>query len=116
MLMTKNNIFLRRGTIKIQNLSAGIVDQILVALKEDNAVEIPKRDRITFYVSDIARSFEKQKLNVHQILVTNITKGMERIKEKCYSDKVLQKISKLKMPIKIKNDTSHNTFQSFPFF
>ena len=50
MLMTKNNIFLRRGTIKIQNLSAGIVDQILVALKEDNAVEIPKRDRITFYV------------------------------------------------------------------
>ena len=67
-------------------------------------------------MSDIARSFEKQKLNVHQILVTNITKGMERIKEKCYSDKVVQKISKLKMPIKIKNDTSHNTFQSFPFF
>ena len=94
MLMTKNNIFLRRGTIKIQNLSAGIVDQILVALKEDNAVEIPKRDRITFYVSDIATNFEKQKLNVHQILVTNFTKGMERIKEKCYSDKVVQKISK----------------------
>ena len=94
MLMTKNNIFLRRGTIKIQNLSAGIVDQILVALKEDNAVEIPKRDRITIYVSDIATNFEKQKLNVHQILVTNITKGMERIKEKCYSDKMVQKIGK----------------------
>ena len=100
----------------MKNLSAGIVDQILVALKEDNAVEIPKRDRITIYVSEIATNFEKQKLDVHQILVTNITKGMERIKEKCYSDKVVQKISKLKMPIKIKNDTSHNTFQSFPFF
>ena len=100
----------------MKNLSAGIVDQILVALKEDNAVKIPKRDRITIYVSDIATNFEKQKLDVHQILVTNITKGMERIKEKCYSDKVVQKISKLKMPIKIKNDTSHNTFQSFPFF
>ena len=45
-------------------------------------------------MSDIATNFEKQKLNVHQILVTNITKGMERIKEKCYSDKVVQKISK----------------------
>ena len=90
MLMTTNNIFLRRGK---KNLSAGIVDQILLALKEDNAVEIPKRDRITIYVSDIATNFEKQKLDVHQILVTNITKGMERIKEKYYSDKAVQKIS-----------------------
>ena len=90
MLMTTNNIFLRRGK---KNLSAGIVDQILLALKEDNAVEIPKRDRITIYVSDIAINFEKQKLDVHQILVTNITKGMERIKEKYYSDKAVQKIS-----------------------
>ena len=91
MLMTTNNIFLRRGK---KNLSAGIVDQILLALKEDNAVEIPKRDRITIYVSDIATNFEKQKLDVHQILVTNPTKGMERIKEKYYSDKAEQKISK----------------------
>ena len=91
MLMTTNNIFLRRGK---KNLSAGIVDQILLALKEDNAVEIPKRDRITIYVSDIATNFEKQKLDVHQILVTNHTKGMERIKEKYYSDKTEQKISK----------------------
>ena len=91
MLMTTNNIFLRRGK---KNLSAGIVDQILLALKEDNAVEIPKRDRITIYVSDIATNFEKQKLDVHQILVTNLTKGMERIKEKYYSDKAKQKISK----------------------
>ena len=91
MLMTTNNIFLRRGK---KNLSAGIVDQILLALKEDNAVEIPKRDRITIYVSDIATNFEKQKLDVHQILVTNLTKGMERIKEKYYSDKTEQKISK----------------------
>ena len=76
MLMTKNNIyFWGEGRLKFKNLSAGIVDQILVALKEDNAVEIPKRDRITIYVSDIA-------------------KGMERIKEKCYSDKMVQKISK----------------------
>ena len=90
MLMTTNNIFLRRGK---KNLSAGIVDQILLALKEDNAVEIPKRDRITIYVSDIATNFEKQKLDVHQILVTNSTKGMERIKEKYYSDKAVQKIS-----------------------
>ena len=90
MLMTTNNIFLRRGK---KNLSAGIVDQILLALKEDNAVEIPKRDRITIYVSDVATNFEKQKLDVHQILVTNITKGMERIKEKYYSDKAVQKIS-----------------------
>ena len=90
MLMTTNNIFLRRGK---KNLSAGIVDQILLALKEDNAVEIRKRDRITIYVSDIATNFEKQKLDVHQILVTNITKGMERIKEKYYSDKAVQKIS-----------------------
>ena len=90
MLMTTNNIFLRRGK---KNLSAGIADQILLALKEDNAVEIPKRDRITIYVSDIATNFEKQKLDVHQILVTNITKGMERIKEKYYSDKAVQKIS-----------------------
>ena len=44
-------------------------------------------------MSDIARSFEKQKLNVHQILVTNITKGMERIKEKCYPNNAVQKIS-----------------------
>lgn len=44
-------------------------------------------------MSDIATNFEKQKLNVHHILVTNITKGMERIKEKCYSDKAVQKIS-----------------------
>ena len=44
-------------------------------------------------MSDIATNFEKQKLDVHQILVTNITKRMERIKEKCYSDKAVQKIS-----------------------
>ena len=94
MFMTTNNIFLRRGKIKkLKNLSAGIVDQILLALKEDNTVEISKRDRITIYVSDIATNFEKQKLDVHQILVTNITKGMERIKEKYYSDKAVQKIS-----------------------
>ena len=45
-------------------------------------------------MSDIATNFEKQKLDVHQILVTNPTKGMERIKEKYYSDKEEQKISK----------------------
>ena len=89
----KQYIFEEREDKKLKNLSAGIVDQILVALKEDNAVEIPKRDRITIYVSEIATNFEKQKLDVHQILVTNITKGMERIKEKCYSDKMVQKIS-----------------------
>ena len=45
-------------------------------------------------MSEIATNFEKQKLDVHQILVTNLTKGMERIKEKYYSDKAEQKISK----------------------
>ena len=31
----------------------------MVALKDDNAVQILKRDRITIYVLDIAKNFEK---------------------------------------------------------
>ena len=64
-----------------------------------------KRHSMAIYVSDNAVNFGKQKLDV----------GMEKIKEKCYSYEVVQKIS-IYVLFKTKNDTSNKCFDIFKDF
>ena len=64
-----------------------------------------KRHSMAIYVSDNAVNFGKQKLDVR----------MEKIKEKCYSYEVVQKIS-IGVLFKTKNDTSNKYFDIFKVF
>ena len=64
-----------------------------------------KRHSMAIYVSDNAVNFGKQKLDVR----------MEKIKEKCYSYEVVQKIS-IDVLFKTKNDTSNKCFDIFKDF
>ena len=64
-----------------------------------------KRHSMAIYVSDNAVNFGKQMLDVR----------IEKIKEKCYSYKVVQKIS-IDVLFKTKNDTSNKCLDIYKDF